>query len=568
MTVDYNASPAIAESQVEDVYKAVRNLVQASSGLALYDFQREIVRRILDAILRRTGNEIVIEVSRQAGKSTSVAALAFGCTLLLPELFPDRWGRGFRVGVYAPTLDQSKIIFNELKKLFDREILRLAGVGVDASNGNTFSLTNGSVARSLTAGPDAKKEGYTWDLLIIDEAQDVESDVLKKSLFPMVTATGGPRILIGTPTDKPRYFFESLSKLKGSPDAFIFDVDRVVEDRRKMYRVTDNVAHLSYEKSFQRELRRRGRDDAIRSQYYLEWILGTGMFCTSDQLLWCALPYKRRHEFEYPVYAGWDIAKEHDRSVLTIETLHAPKDLWIKDAGNSPTYEVKFGEKLWNEDVERYHSFILDWVQWEGDDYPAQVADVVTILSHYPKLEQLTIDETGVGAGPRDMLKLTPLASRVNTFNFGSGGQKVSDLWTDLQLVGPNKHIRHFPMGQWWERKRGFSVEMDLETGHYVEEMLGATKVYRGQLLKVEAPEGDRYHDDYCASSALSNWGIRNSAGVKLSFINDPNVPAGSAPQRLTVDSLFADSQRSIESVTAPEYEGKQRKPIFFQGTP
>lgn len=558
--------PDIDDGKVEATYRAARNLVQASSGVRLYDFQREIIRRVLESILKGEASEIVIEVSRQAGKTEAMADVSFAATLLLPELFPDRWPHGFKIGIYAPTQEQSRdIMFRRLKDRFDREVLRLAGVGVDQSNGNTLSLTNGSIVRSLTASPEAKKEGHTWDLLIVDEAQDVESDVLKNSLFPMTTATLGPRVLIGTPTDQPRYFFESISRLQGSRDAFIFTVDRVIEDKQRMYRATGDARHLQYEKSFKRDLRRRGRDDSIRSQYYLEWILGSGMFCTAEQLLRSALPYDRVSSYEYPVYAGWDIAKERDRSVLTIETVHAPRDMVI-GTGGPVKHEVRLGDTLWDEDVERYHSFVLDWVQWEGDDYPAQVADVVTILRKYPKLEQLTIDETGVGGGPRDMLKLTDLGGRLNLFNFGSGGQKVSDLWTDLQLVGPNKALRHFPMGVGWTRKDGFTGAMDVETGHYVEEMLGALKLYRGQLLKVEAPEGDRYHDDYCASSALSNWGIRHVAGTQISLIMDPDVKPGEAPRVLSVDNLFADGV-AVRRDDASDYEGRQRKPVFIQGT-
>lgn len=559
------------DGQIEAVYRAARNLVQASSGVRLYDFQREIFKRVLTSILNGEGSEIVIEVARQAGKTEVIADVAFACTLLLPELFPDKWPKGFRVGIYAPTLEQSRdIMFVRLKDRFDREVLRLVGVGVTTANGNTFQLTNGSIVRSLTASPEAKKEGHTWDLLVVDESQDVETDVLKKSLFPMVTATGGPRIMIGTPTGQARYFFEALSRLKGSRDAFIFDVDRVIEDRQRMFNATEDIRHLYYEKAFRRELKRRGRDDSIRSQYYLEWILGTSTFCTAEQLLGCALPYERTKDFDYPVYAGWDIAKERDRSVLTIMSLHAPRDMVIHHGGPMK-YEVKVGEMVWDEAVERYHSFVLDWVQWEGDDYPAQVADVVSVLRHYPKLENLTIDETGVGGGPRDMLKLTEIGGRVNPFNFGGGGQKISDLYTEYQLVLPNRNTFHFPMGVDWVRRHGpgFGGELDVETRHFIEESLGAIKTYRGQLLKVQHPDGDRYHDDYVTSAALANWGVRNIAGVKISIIMDPNAPKDK-PRVLTVDNLFIDNVLMGVEKEAEEnakFEGKQRLAEHFKGT-
>lgn len=550
-TVDEDSPP---DSIIDKTYRGCRNLMSATTGITLYDWQRQVFRRMVESILAESGNEIVVECSRQSGKSTLMAGSVFALTLMLPSLFPQRWPKGFRVGIYAPTFEKSQIIFRILRSFYDRSVLQMAGISIEQSRGDTILLSNGSYIRCLTAGKDSIKEGETWNLIVMDESQAIEAEVIKRSLIPMLTATGGTRVMIGTPWPKKDYFYDSVVRLEGSQDCFIVDVDRVIEDRRKMYENTEDRIHLAYEKQFNKELEKRGKDDEILSQYYLKWPLERGMFCTAPQLISACNRYERVKSYDLPVYAGWDIAKEMDRSILTIASEYCPYDMEIPVSSGKML--VKKGEVFWDEVSERNCLFILDWAMWEGDDYPKQVGDVVAILDNYPKLEHLTIDETGVGKVIKDLLKNTKLAGKFNGFDFGQGGQKLSELWGNLQNMLINRKMIRVPLGPNWEKSQGLDIPLDVETSKFVEEVLNAEKVFRGQLLKVAAPEGRGLHDDYVASLAVLNYGVQNFGGIKVTLMKNKDG------QTLGVDQLFQD-----EPEDTAVYEGRQRMPEHFKGT-
>lgn len=147
-------------------------------------------------LLRSRSRKIILNCSRQSGKSTTCAALG------LHESIYRRPSFGL---VIAPSQDQSA----ELMMKFDefRGAVELPSdylstdtkLAVKFANGNRFVARPGSekTARSFSA----------VTLLLEDEAARV-SDALYNSVRPMLAVSNGRHILMSTPFGKQNHFFK------------------------------------------------------------------------------------------------------------------------------------------------------------------------------------------------------------------------------------------------------------------------------------------------------------------------------------------------------------------------
>lgn len=149
-----------------------------------------------EKLLRSRSRKIILNCSRQSGKSTTCAALG------LHESIYRRPSFGL---VIAPSQDQSA----ELMMKFDefRGAVELPSdylstdtkLAVKFANGNRFVARPGSekTARSFSA----------VTLLLEDEAARV-SDALYNSVRPMLAVSNGRHILMSTPFGKLNHFFK------------------------------------------------------------------------------------------------------------------------------------------------------------------------------------------------------------------------------------------------------------------------------------------------------------------------------------------------------------------------
>jgi hypothetical protein len=149
-----------------------------------------------ESLLRSRSRKIILNCSRQSGKSTTCAALG------LHESIYRRPSFGL---VIAPSQDQSA----ELMMKFDefRGAVELPSdylstdtkLAVKFANGNRFVARPGSekTARSFSA----------VTLLLEDEAARV-ADALYNSVRPMLAVSNGRHILMSTPFGKQNHFFK------------------------------------------------------------------------------------------------------------------------------------------------------------------------------------------------------------------------------------------------------------------------------------------------------------------------------------------------------------------------
>lgn len=146
-------------------------------------------------VLRSDAKRILLNCSRQSGKSTITAALALHTAIFQP---------GSLVLCLSPTLRQSGELFRNVSRFY----------GVDPSipsrseSALRLELENGSRIVSLP-GQEQTVRGYAGvSLLVVDEAARVP-DGLYYSVRPMLAVSDGRLIALSTPFGNRGWFYEA-----------------------------------------------------------------------------------------------------------------------------------------------------------------------------------------------------------------------------------------------------------------------------------------------------------------------------------------------------------------------
>lgn len=149
-------------------------------------------------VLRSTAPRLLLNCSRQSGKSTVTGALAAWTALYEP---------GALVLLLSPSLRQSGELFKKVLSAYGA-----AGrpVAPDAESALRLELANGSRIVSLP-GKEGTVRGYSGvRLLIIDEASRV-ADELYYSIRPMLAVSGGRLVALSTPFGTRGWWYEAYA---------------------------------------------------------------------------------------------------------------------------------------------------------------------------------------------------------------------------------------------------------------------------------------------------------------------------------------------------------------------
>ncbi len=147
-------------------------------------------------VLRSSGQNILLNCSRQAGKSTTTSIIALHTAFYKPEALTL---------LVSPSIRQSRELFAKvcvfLKMLEPRPIL-------EEDNRLSFTLGNGSRVVSLPGTAETVRGFSAPRLVIEDEAAFVE-DGLYGAVRPMLAVSGGKLILMSTPHGKRGHYHEA-----------------------------------------------------------------------------------------------------------------------------------------------------------------------------------------------------------------------------------------------------------------------------------------------------------------------------------------------------------------------
>jgi Terminase large subunit, T4likevirus-type, N-terminal len=157
------------------------------AGVDPDDWQAEVLRSVAPRIL--------LNCSRQSGKSTTVATLATWQSLYDPGL----------ILLLSPGERQSKELF---RKCLDAWKALGRPVPAESENTLTLELANGARVVALP-GNESTVRGYSGaKLLIVDEASRVP-DPLYRATRPMLAVSGGRLIALSTPFGKRGWWHDA-----------------------------------------------------------------------------------------------------------------------------------------------------------------------------------------------------------------------------------------------------------------------------------------------------------------------------------------------------------------------
>ena len=151
-----------------------------------------------EELLRSGSKRVLLNVSRQAGKSTISGLIGLHRALYCPRSL---------VLFLSPSLRQSQELFKKALSFY-RELGR--PVPPESETALTLTLANGSRIVSLP-GTEGKIRGFSGvSLLVVDEAARVE-DGLYYGTRPMLATSGGALMLLSTPWGKRGFFHHEWS---------------------------------------------------------------------------------------------------------------------------------------------------------------------------------------------------------------------------------------------------------------------------------------------------------------------------------------------------------------------
>ena len=146
-------------------------------------------------LLRSEARRIILNASRQSGKSTMTAVIALHTAITKP---------GSLTLILSPSERQSKESYQKVARL--SRTTPHAILDSDRKTGAEFA--NGSRVEALP-GTEGSVRGYSAvDLLVVDEASRV-SDDLFFAIRPMLATSAGRLIMLSTPNGKRGIFYET-----------------------------------------------------------------------------------------------------------------------------------------------------------------------------------------------------------------------------------------------------------------------------------------------------------------------------------------------------------------------
>ncbi len=154
-------------------------------------------------LLRSASDRVLLNCSRQSGKSTMAAVVTLHRALYNP---------GSLVLILAPAERQAKELFSKVAGLYCH--LGHDEVPTESNRKLGVELSNGSRIEALP-GTEKTIRGFSGvSLLILDEASRV-SDELYHAVRPMLAVSGGSLMMLSTPYGKRGIFFDEWTEGTG-----------------------------------------------------------------------------------------------------------------------------------------------------------------------------------------------------------------------------------------------------------------------------------------------------------------------------------------------------------------
>lgn len=147
-------------------------------------------------MLRSKSKRVLLNCSRQSGKSTTASVKALHRSIFFP---------GSLILLVSPSLRQSSELFRKVSEGLDRMSIKPP---TDEDNKLSVAFQNGSRIVSLP-GSEATIRGFSGAALIIEDESSRVPDALYHALRPMLAVGGGALWCMTTPFGKRGHFYEA-----------------------------------------------------------------------------------------------------------------------------------------------------------------------------------------------------------------------------------------------------------------------------------------------------------------------------------------------------------------------
>ena len=479
-----------------DLTNKIIEFGKALTGIPLYEYQEKFAFRIIFSVITFEGESLTALWSRQAGKSEDMAFVIDTLCVILPELGKmytelQMFKNGFKVGLYAPQQLQVNTTYDRAMERISSEnaemILDDPEIQIGLTSAKYLQLTNGSSLTGQVASKTSKIESKTYHLVIVEESQETDDFIVQKSIEPMVSATGGTILKIGTTgTQKNNFYFEiqnNRKRQKGIKDDrlllhYEFDYKQVIEYKRKQYEVDGNNFHLMYERDVLKKRAKWGEDsEAFKLGYGLKWPLDSGMFITDtdfEKICNKRLGFPRPDRDitdDWTICAGIDFGKDVDSTVVTVARVFYPDEEYTTEPPKKQ---------------------LIHWMELKGVDYESQHYLILNLLIDW-NVQVAYVDYTGVGKPATDRL-MAACGDNVSIVPYTFSRPSKSDMW--MAFDADVKAGR-------WIIPCNKSVKSTPEFQHFEEQMKGLYKWYEQGYMVCQHGDGAGEHDDYPDSMGL-----------------------------------------------------------------
>jgi hypothetical protein len=145
-------------------------------------------------VLLSDSRKLILNCSRQSGKSTTTAILSSHKAIHKPESL---------ILIVCPSERQSGELLRKIKTVLSKT----PDVDFDRNSILTVEMSNGSRILALPSSEANIRTFSAVDLLILDEASRID-DAVYHAVRPMLAVSGGQQILLSTPNGKRGFFFD------------------------------------------------------------------------------------------------------------------------------------------------------------------------------------------------------------------------------------------------------------------------------------------------------------------------------------------------------------------------
>lgn len=498
----------------------------------------EVTEEDIDALDATVLN---FEYTRQSGKTTSIVHIVESIMLFVTRLF----GIPIEIGIFAPQKEQANTDFKRLKNALAKSRNDLIVVDHEAnkqakeeSNAKTITLGNGSSCYIFPVTPTSKPESKTLHVIIIEEAQDINDEIVDEDILPMGTATNAVVVKVGTAGDRKCVFYKDIQKGR----AYVMTYPEIAADRRRMFEMDGDARHLVYEQTVKKKIERHGiMSPEIQKPYFNVWQLQGGMFIDSHQLLQCRV----KKVFEDP--KSDEVFREYREWYKSGRRTLPECDAWA-ESHNIPT-EVYEQYRAW---LEQDHYFGIDTAKstdqtilkigrmidgkltivrsvggMHGTNYEDQFDTLRDELQWF-KIAAGSIDSTGQGDFMPDKFeRMTP---------YKIYRLKFSRMSKDIIYKALYQKMVNGSFGYYWQDVTEFPVKAiapgtqlspeqftAAAAEEFEDEFIDLEKRYVGELMVVAHPDNQDAHDDHPDSTALMNYAYDSyniSSGIKQHYQN------------------------------------------------